>query len=422
MLNPPPPTPVASTVPVVVAPKPVNSTDTPSLTTNDQDTPSPKVYVSQPDGFVDNDNPNHACKLKKALFGLKQAPGLGMICYHCFYYPKSSPKVRLTLHYSLEKKAKTSYCPRGIFLNQSKYALEIIKKYGMETSNPVDTPMMKKSKLDEDPQGKAVDPTRYHGMIGSLMYLTSSRPDLEFYNHESTSCLTMLHLMIVLRLIDHRQSSTKRRANMPYPRFTKVIIQHFISKEKTSSMRNKLFMHTIKDDSVLGGLKFISKHEDSQVYGKIIPNAVVSKEFMKTMAYKTYLTFTIGKSIPNKSRKRTKTATTPKKESSLTADDNIISEDPNTAFELAKSISRTEAEEQEAARLVFETHERLVTEKPTKRRRQTRVIFKDTPTTLKKKPLNQSQKLKSVQVMSKEERLATDRKKTIKASKLATRT
>ncbi|GKE78716.1 retrovirus-related pol polyprotein from transposon TNT 1-94, partial [Tanacetum coccineum] len=73
-----------------------------------------------------------------------------------------------------------SQSPRGIFLNQSKYALEIIKKYDMETSDPVDTPMVEKSKLDEDPQGKEVDPIGYHGMIGSLMYLTSSRPDLQF--------------------------------------------------------------------------------------------------------------------------------------------------------------------------------------------------------------------------------------------------
>ncbi|GJV43818.1 retrotransposon protein, putative, ty1-copia subclass [Tanacetum coccineum] len=75
-----------------------------------------EVYVSQPDGFVDQDNPNHAYKLKKALYGLKQAPRV---------------------------------CPRGIFINQSKYALESLIKYGMEFSNPVDTPMMEKSKLDE---------------------------------------------------------------------------------------------------------------------------------------------------------------------------------------------------------------------------------------------------------------------------------
>ncbi|GJY85841.1 hypothetical protein Tco_0499867 [Tanacetum coccineum] len=50
----------------------------------------------------------------------------------------------------------------------------------METCEPVDTPMVEKSKLNEDPQGKVVDLTRYRGMIGTLMYLTSSRPDLVF--------------------------------------------------------------------------------------------------------------------------------------------------------------------------------------------------------------------------------------------------
>ncbi|GJT44386.1 retrovirus-related pol polyprotein from transposon TNT 1-94 [Tanacetum coccineum] len=53
---------------------------------------------------------------------------------------------------------------RGIFINQSKYALESLKKYGMESSDPVDTPMVEKSKLDKDTQGKAVDPTHYREM------------------------------------------------------------------------------------------------------------------------------------------------------------------------------------------------------------------------------------------------------------------
>nr|GEX49750.1 hypothetical protein [Tanacetum cinerariifolium] len=57
---------------------------------------------------------------------------------------------------------------------------EEIHKYGMQTSDPVDTPMVDKSNLDEDLQGKPVDLTHYRGMIGSLMYLTSSRPDLVF--------------------------------------------------------------------------------------------------------------------------------------------------------------------------------------------------------------------------------------------------
>ncbi|GKC92135.1 hypothetical protein Tco_1157577 [Tanacetum coccineum] len=73
-----------------------------------------------------------------------------------------------------------SQSPRGIFINQSKYALESLKKYGMESSDPVDTPMVEKSKLDEHTQGKAINPTHYHGMVGTLMYLTTSRQDLTF--------------------------------------------------------------------------------------------------------------------------------------------------------------------------------------------------------------------------------------------------
>nr|GEV09122.1 retrovirus-related Pol polyprotein from transposon TNT 1-94 [Tanacetum cinerariifolium] len=73
-----------------------------------------------------------------------------------------------------------SQSPRGIFINQSKYAFESLKKYSFESCDPVDTPMVEKSKLDEDKEGKAVDPSHYRGMIGTLLYLTASRPDLQF--------------------------------------------------------------------------------------------------------------------------------------------------------------------------------------------------------------------------------------------------
>ncbi|GJY45083.1 retrovirus-related pol polyprotein from transposon TNT 1-94 [Tanacetum coccineum] len=136
-----------------------------------------EVYVNQPNGFADQDNPNHAYKLKKDLSGLKQAlraEGKDILLVQIYVddiiFASTDPSLCIQI----------SQSPRGIFLNQSRYALEIIKKYGMETSDPVDTPMVEKSKLDEDPQGNAVDPTCYCGMIGSLMYLTSSRPDLVF--------------------------------------------------------------------------------------------------------------------------------------------------------------------------------------------------------------------------------------------------
>nr|GEV84638.1 retrovirus-related Pol polyprotein from transposon TNT 1-94 [Tanacetum cinerariifolium] len=76
-----------------------------------------EVYVSQPDGFVDQDNPNHV-----------NGDDLLLIFQS----------------------------PKGIFINQSKYALESLKKYGFESCNPVDTPMVEKSKLDEDKEGKVV--------------------------------------------------------------------------------------------------------------------------------------------------------------------------------------------------------------------------------------------------------------------------
>ncbi|GJX84250.1 retrovirus-related pol polyprotein from transposon TNT 1-94 [Tanacetum coccineum] len=104
-----------------------------------------EVYVSQPNGFVDQENPYHVYKLKKALYGLKQAP--------CVWYDLLSKFL--------------------LFQEFSKGTMD-------PTFDPVDTPMVEKSKLDEDTQGKVVDPTHYRGMVGTLMYLTASRPDLTF--------------------------------------------------------------------------------------------------------------------------------------------------------------------------------------------------------------------------------------------------
>ncbi|GJV46340.1 retrovirus-related pol polyprotein from transposon TNT 1-94 [Tanacetum coccineum] len=155
-----------------------------------------EVYVSQLDGFVDQDNPNHVYKLKKALYGLKQALRAwydllsSFLLSQKFFKGAIDPTIFTQKEYKdillMSMMGKMSFflglqvsqSPRGIFLNQSKYALEITKKYGMETCDPLDTPMVEKSKLDADPQGKEVDHTRYHEMIGSLMYLTSNIPDL----------------------------------------------------------------------------------------------------------------------------------------------------------------------------------------------------------------------------------------------------
>ncbi|GJS94240.1 retrovirus-related pol polyprotein from transposon TNT 1-94 [Tanacetum coccineum] len=140
-----------------------------------------EVYVSQPDEFVDQDNPNHVYKLKKAFYRLKQAPRAWYDLLSKFLLSQEFSKGTMDPTLFIRRQGlQISQSPKCIFINQSKYALKSLEKYGMESSDPVDTLMVEKSKLDEDIQGKAIDPTHYRGMVGTLMYLTASRPDLTF--------------------------------------------------------------------------------------------------------------------------------------------------------------------------------------------------------------------------------------------------
>ncbi|GKA15070.1 retrovirus-related pol polyprotein from transposon TNT 1-94 [Tanacetum coccineum] len=129
---------------------------------------------------VDQDNPNHVYKLKKALYGLKQGPRAWYDLLSKFLLSQEFSKGTVDPTLFIRRQGKDilliSQRHRGIFINQFKYALESLKKYGMESSDP----MVEKSKQNEDTQGKAVDPTHYRGMVGTLMYLTTSRPDLTF--------------------------------------------------------------------------------------------------------------------------------------------------------------------------------------------------------------------------------------------------
>ncbi|GJX54628.1 retrovirus-related pol polyprotein from transposon TNT 1-94 [Tanacetum coccineum] len=161
-----------------------------------------EVYVSQPKGFVDPDRPHHVYRLKKSFYGLKQAPRAWYDTLLKFLLAQGFCKGVVDPTLSFGKQANTLFIskfqmsmmgqisfflglqisqnPRGIFINQSKYANEILKKFDLHKSDPVDTPMVERTKLDEDLLGIPVDQTQYRSMIGSLMYLTASRPDLVF--------------------------------------------------------------------------------------------------------------------------------------------------------------------------------------------------------------------------------------------------
>nr|GEV98855.1 Gag-Pol polyprotein [Tanacetum cinerariifolium] len=146
-----------------------------------------EVYVSQPNGFMDQDNPNHVYKIKKALYGLKQAPRVwydmlsSFLISQDFYKGLVDPTLfihrngnDLLLDYRFLKVSEASLSTN---LNMP---LSLLKKYDFESCDPVDTPMVEKSKLDEDKEGKTVDPSHYRGMIRTLLYLTGNRPDLQF--------------------------------------------------------------------------------------------------------------------------------------------------------------------------------------------------------------------------------------------------
>ncbi|GJV47635.1 retrovirus-related pol polyprotein from transposon TNT 1-94 [Tanacetum coccineum] len=125
-----------------------------------------EVFVSQPEGFEDQDNPTHVYRLKKALYGLKQAPRAWYDTLSKFLLANNFFKGAVDPTLFTRKSGKhillmsmmgqmlfflglqVSQSPRGIFINQAKYALETLKKYGMDLSDPVDTPMVDRLKLD----------------------------------------------------------------------------------------------------------------------------------------------------------------------------------------------------------------------------------------------------------------------------------
>ncbi|KAK2975598.1 hypothetical protein RJ640_003035, partial [Escallonia rubra] len=92
----------------------------------------------------------------------------------------------------------------GIFINQAKYTKELLKRFDMEASNAFDTPMSSSLKIDKDEKGKDVDIKRYRGIIGSLLYLTASRPDIMFsvcLCARFQACPKESHLIAVKRIL-----------------------------------------------------------------------------------------------------------------------------------------------------------------------------------------------------------------------------
>ncbi|GJW06291.1 retrovirus-related pol polyprotein from transposon TNT 1-94 [Tanacetum coccineum] len=189
---------------------------------------SEEVYVEQPPGFESTDYPNYVCKLNKALYGLKRAPRAwyetlskfltehkfirGTIDNTLFTYKTQSdviivqivvddiifgstsvklskqfPKL-MTTKYEMSMMGKLTYFlgfqikqdSKGISICQEKYVKDLLKKYDLAYCASVKFPMLPPNNLGPDELGVSVNETQFRGMIGSLMYLTASRPDIQF--------------------------------------------------------------------------------------------------------------------------------------------------------------------------------------------------------------------------------------------------
>ncbi|GJS38177.1 retrovirus-related pol polyprotein from transposon TNT 1-94 [Tanacetum coccineum] len=146
-----------------------------------------EVYVAQPEGFVDPDNPENIY-VDDIIFGSTN--------------PKYSKRFEKLMHSRFEMSLmgemkfflglQIHQSPKGIFINQAKYALEILKKHNMDNCHSIGTPLATKPKLDVDLSGEPVDQSDYRSKIGSLMYLTSSRPDLASVDAEHADCIDTL--------------------------------------------------------------------------------------------------------------------------------------------------------------------------------------------------------------------------------------
>nr|GEW21327.1 integrase, catalytic region, zinc finger, CCHC-type, peptidase aspartic, catalytic [Tanacetum cinerariifolium] len=311
------------------------------------------------------DNSSHVYKLKKALYGLKQAPrtwydmlssflisqqfSKGVVDPTLFTRHAGNDLLLITNNFKMSMMGQMSFflelqisqSPRGIFINQSKYASEIIKKYSLTSTDFVDTPMIENKKLDEDLQGKPVDATFYPGMIGSLMYLTPSIPDFIYVvclcpriedqdfdalpsEADTVSFHGELgHTGVIISLNDvvidqmyqpwrtfaaliNRSLSGKTTAldklhlsrahilwGMYYQKnvdYMELLWEDFIYQiDNRGYKKQEKTIHTSKDDYLINTLRFISRKEASQKYGAVLPECLTSPQMKESKAYKTYL-------------------------------------------------------------------------------------------------------------------------------------
>nr|GFA47470.1 retrovirus-related Pol polyprotein from transposon TNT 1-94 [Tanacetum cinerariifolium] len=189
-----------------------------------------KVYISQPNEFVDSDNPNHVYKLKKALYGLKQAP-------RAWYDMLSS--------FLISQDFSKGLVDPTLFICRN--GNDLLLKYGFESCDPVDNPMVEKSKLEEDKEGKVID--RHIIMDSSIALIAFA--DVDHAGCQDTRRSTSEHIDIRYHFIkEHLENGVIEFyfVNMEYQLedlFTKAL-----GRERIEFLINKLGMRSFTSETL----------------------------------------------------------------------------------------------------------------------------------------------------------------------------
>ncbi|GJT69762.1 retrovirus-related pol polyprotein from transposon TNT 1-94 [Tanacetum coccineum] len=357
-----------------------------------------EVYVSQPKGFVDQDNPSHVYKLKKALYGLKQAP----------HEQVENGIVELYF-------VRTEYQLADIFtkpLPRERFNFLIEKLVALDNALVAPEKRLKIEKCNariefSKPQRESIYQVNLDALKLSSCYpaflITSEVPEIcqilpnqNFVEPPSEDeMVPFIQELGYSGKCDMLSAIHTNQMHQPWRTFV-AIINRCISRKTTGLDRlreSRAQILWVRNDTLLGTLKFVSKTKDYQRYGALIPDDMINQDIKDSKAYKTYLDFATGKATPNKARKFKKVASPLKKLSS------VLKEEPAVKPKRAKKLAKKSTV-------------------PT-----TGVVIRDTPgvSVSKKKAPTKDDRDKGMDLLSETTLLeASQLKKTLKKSKLET--
>ncbi|GJU68187.1 putative ribonuclease H-like domain-containing protein [Tanacetum coccineum] len=284
-----------------------------------------EVYVCQPPGFEDPHFPDKVYKVEKALYGLHQAPRAWYETLSTYLIENGFRRgtIDKTLFIKKDKgdillvqvyvddiifgSTKKSLCDEfeglmhkrfqmssmgeltfflglqvqqkedGIFISQDKYVAEILKKFDFATVKTASTPIETNKALVKDEEAEAVDVHLYRSMIGSLMYLTASRPDITFV---VCACARFQvtpktsHIHVVKRIFRYLKGQPK--LGLWYPRDSPFDLEAFLDSDYAGVSLDR--------KSITGGYQFLGKRLISWQCKKqtIVANSTTEEEYVAT--------------------------------------------------------------------------------------------------------------------------------------------